>query len=379
MRKRLVLILMAALLGQSVSIWAEANYEVFPEKNEDVADCVKDISENEFLSEEKGRVYLDNQENHSEVLDATVSDNIVLGGRENNSKEILPEQNVSVNDTDNMPEQAISANNADDTPEQAISVNGMDDISDAAEDVNEEGKGLSSDSVSMNGNEEIQQDSQEEAVSGNISSNISSNTVSQKKSRESVSAGEKKQEDKEIIKVSMPGKVKVCFDPYNLEGKGGIFSEKYEIANYGNQDVAVKINSVHVRCDYSEDKCQFIRKSDMNVHSKKKIVNMDMVWVNESEHLEKVLNVADGRIEEYVIYLKAAEYDENGKFIKLGEGSKGEFFFEGELNSNSDAQWMDEKISVDYKYEIVSCGEDNIQRDIEDFIKSTKNVQIPYS
>lgn len=42
-------------------------------------------------------------------------------------------------------------------------------------------------------------------------------------------------------------------------------------------------------------------------------------------------------------------------------------------------EWLDGKISVDYKYEIVSCGEENIRDDIEDFIGNAKNLQIPSS
>lgn len=384
MRKKVALVLMVALLMQSISVWADVDPIIFPEERGGVEKFIQNISENGFLFEGNGMAYTDNQENRQEVLSAVTSENIAPVQEENAESQQIPEQSasangakeegislngVSMNGDEEISKQTVSVNDVETMPEETVSMNGTAE------------EGISSNSVSVNGNEEMQQDFQEEtdAVSVNVSSNTSSNAAPQEKGKESVSAGEKKLKEKEIIKISIPDKVKIWFDPYKLSGRGGIFSEKYEIANYGNEDIAVKIKSAHMVCSSLEDEYEFIKEGTVDIHSKKKAMHMNMVWVNESEHLEKVLNVSDGQIEEYVIYLKAAEYDKNGKFVKLNEGSKGEFFFEGELNSNPNVEWLDGKISVDYKYEIVSCGEENIRDDIEDFIGNAKNLQIPSS
>ncbi len=69
-----------------------------------------------------------------------------------------------------------------------------------------------------------------------------------------------------------------------------------------------------------------------------------MVWENDGDKSEKILNVIEGVADEDVLILKAAEYDENGEIHLFEESSRGRFYFTGTLNTNANIVWQ-EKIS----------------------------------
>ena len=193
----------------------------------------------------------------------------------------------------------------------------------------------------------------------------------------SVSEGnaEKKAEEQVISKISMPSKVEICFNPLNLCGKEDVYSEHYEVVNYGNRDIAIKMKEIDVSYKGRDSLYELSDEPVYDTDSKKKRMNINMVWENKHEGLKKVLNVVDKQTDEYVIYLKAAQYDKNGNFVKLNKGSKGIFYFKGSLNTNPDIEWVNGEISVDYRYEVVN-GEDNgIQEEFSEFIGANPNSQ----
>lgn len=284
-----------------------------------------------------------------------------------------------------FPEEEISGNILGDngeSKEEGVSFNGNEELKDIP--IDEEGisfnesveEGISfneskEEGISDNENEEIECVSINEENRENtdkkepLSVSANNNDI-----EEIVSSNEIKQqnEQKDIINVSMPTKVQIQFDPLNLNGKGDVYSEKYQVVNYGNRDVALKIKSMDISYGSEDEQYEMVSDNEIDSLSKKKIMNIDIVWHNKSENIKKVLYVRDGKVDEYVIYLKAAKYDEDGKFERLNEGSSGEFYFTGTLNPNPDIQWNDREIAVDYRYDIDNVMEGENKEKVDRFI-----------
>lgn len=146
-----------------------------------------------------------------------------------------------------------------------------------------------------------------------------------------------------IYNVSFPAMSKVYLDPGNLSGRGQIFSDEFEVENYGNTDIAIKIKNIHV---YLSEEA-----ADMN---NVKRIDVDIVWKNRKENTETVLDVVESSPDEYVLVLEAAQYTEDGQLIGLNEGGKGMFYFTGSMNWNPELVWDDTDVSVSFDYEIVN-------------------------
>lgn len=166
-----------------------------------------------------------------------------------------------------------------------------------------------------------------------------------------------------IYNVSFPTGSKAFLDPENLSGKGQIFSDDFKVENYGNTDVAIKIKNIEVYYKSTGEVYEFSEEEVSDRHSYVKKLNVDVVWRNEQENAEKVLSVLEGASDEYVLFLKASEYDENEDFIRLNDGSTGLFYFTGTLNSNPDIVWEDGEVVVSFDYEIENV-EENVEENI---------------
>lgn len=155
-----------------------------------------------------------------------------------------------------------------------------------------------------------------------------------------------------IYNVSFPTMSKVYLDPGNLSGRGQVFSDEFEVENYGNTDIAIKIKNINVYYCSTEKVYQLSEKAaDMN---NVKRIDVDIVWKNIKENTETVLDVVESSPDEYVLVLKAAQYTEDGQLIGMNEGSKGMFYFTGSLNPNPELVWDDSDVSVSFDYEIVN-------------------------
>lgn len=176
-------------------------------------------------------------------------------------------------------------------------------------------------------------------------------------------------EKKIISKVKIPTNTHVYLDPENLAGKGGIFSDSYEVINYGNIDVAIKIKNINIFYKDEPGIYKFSKDTvnDDNLIAKK--INLDMIWSNTDDNKKKALHIVDGETDEYVIYLEASEYDENETLIKPSEASRGEFYFSGTLNAERGVQWNDGEISIHFDYEIINMESWNDKEE-----KVTENI-----
>lgn len=177
--------------------------------------------------------------------------------------------------------------------------------------------------------------------------------------REDDAAGKPGEETEVLIEdgtynVSFPANVQAYLDPGNLSGKGQIFSDPYVIENYGSEDVSIKIKNIAVNYWSDEYEYEFSEETVTDQDSDIKKLNINMIWENESENEKKVLNILESEPNEYVLHLRAAEYDNHGEFVKLNEGGRGAFYFTGTLNSNPNLVWEDGEITLSFDYEITS-------------------------
>lgn len=171
---------------------------------------------------------------------------------------------------------------------------------------------------------------------------------------------EESKENDCIYNVSFPTNSRAYLDPENLSGKGQIFSEEFKVENYGNTDVTIKIKSIEVYYRLREELYELSEGEVMNNNSYIKKLNVDVVWKN--KNTQNVLNVVEGTTDEEVLFLESAEFDENGSFVSLKEGSMGSFYFTGTLNSNPELVWEDGEITLSFDYEIVSAEEEENEK-----------------
>lgn len=176
-----------------------------------------------------------------------------------------------------------------------------------------------------------------------------------------------------VYSVLFPASIHAYLDPGNLSSRGQIFSEHYTVENYGNTDIAIKIKNIDIHCWSTEDIYEFSEEEVTDNHSRTKKLNVNMVWKNETENTKKILNVSSNTSEEYVIYLKAAEYDENGEYVSLNKGGIGEFYFTGTLNSNPNLEWEDGEITVNFDYEIINIKDLNKQEENSESVEGSED------
>lgn len=181
-------------------------------------------------------------------------------------------------------------------------------------------------------------------------------------------------DDTVISKVEIPTKVHVDMDIDEVRGEGKIFSEQYDIVNRGNTDIAIKIKNIKFSYKSPQDVYEVNGESNREIseeeHAKTKKIDVDIIWENENEGQRKVLKLTDGKMDEYVLYLKAAKYDKNGKFKGLNAGSKGAFRFVGNLESEPGLEWNDKEISLGIDYEIVNVDEQENREEVDGFIQN---------
>lgn len=301
------------------------------------------------------------------ILGCSISGRVCLGAEgyafdlnswETVSENVSDENNVSWNGTlsDNTT-QSISMNEG--MGKNEISDNSLDNAIILDEEENE--------SISSNGEieEAVDEDNLILDISGNdIVSDEETPETEDQDEEESVSENavedkEEVEQDHAILKVEMPIKTCVHMDPENRKGKGQLFSEVYEVVNYSNRDVLIRIKDVSIIYKCRQDLYEFSEKAVADDSSDTKKISLDMVWTNKEEKKEKVLNICDGITKADVLCLKAAEYDHDGKFEKLNKGSRGGFYFTGSLNSYLGTRWVDGEISINFDYQVIDVNGDD--------------------
>lgn len=197
---------------------------------------------------------------------------------------------------------------------------------------------------------------------------ISDNAASVEQEEEVPEAADGAEEEENVLySVSFPTDTHACLDPGNLSGKGQIFSEYYAVENYGNTEVKITIKNIDVYYASTEDVYEFSDEEIDDHSSKVKKMNIGMVWGKENEEAEKTIYLSEGVREEEVLTLSASEYEENGEFVSLKEGSTGYFYFTGTLNANPNIEWEEGELIVRFDYEILSTesGEEKKEEELK--------------
>lgn len=156
-----------------------------------------------------------------------------------------------------------------------------------------------------------------------------------------------------IYSVSFPTNTNAMLDPGNLSGRGQIFSERYEVENYGNTDVAIKIRNICVEYGSQEDRYELLQEEVTDQEAGVKKLQINMVWEGGLGDTRKTLSVSEGQRDEWVISLKAAGPNENGE-TAAGDQGVGWFYFTGTLNSDPYIQWEEGELLVSFDYEIIA-------------------------
>ena len=174
-----------------------------------------------------------------------------------------------------------------------------------------------------------------------------------------------------MYNVSFPADIHAYLDPGDLSGRGQIFSDHYIIENHGNTDIIVKINHIDISYSSAEEIYELSENEILDDHSHTKKLNIEMIWENEEEPMEKVLHVSEGEPEEYVLYLAAPQGSEAEETDKTAEGSRGYFYFTGTLSSDPDLVWEDGEIVVSFSYEIIGPEHDEMREAAEELLGLT--------
>lgn len=160
-----------------------------------------------------------------------------------------------------------------------------------------------------------------------------------------------------IYKVSFPASTAAYLNPENIGEFGQVFSDEFEVKNYGNTDVAIKIKNIGMDSRSARYFPASAGDAALDDHGES-VLDVDIVWENQGMSLRKTLRVADGDTDEYVLFLKAAEYDEGGNFLRLSKGSVGCFYFTGTVKAGEVLN-LEEPLPVSFYYDI--CNGDEVE------------------
>lgn len=198
-----------------------------------------------------------------------------------------------------------------------------------------EGVTKADDQKDMISETKVQESITEAATEGTTSSELVSEEETE---TETVS-----EEENKIIKVTVPTNIGLTLDPFEIAGKGQIYSDEYFVCNYSNTDVAVKISRVGIK--YLQEKEVYVMSDEpvpYDENSGLKKVNLIMNWHNENGE-SKDIAIDENVFDQEVIRLRAAS----------GENfEKGYFSFGGSLNANPYFNWLNNDFEINISFDI---------------------------
>lgn len=162
-------------------------------------------------------------------------------------------------------------------------------------------------------------------------------------------AGEKEPvrgEESEIANLQIPQRLAVVLDPWEMDGKGQIYSEEYVIQNMGKMP---GILTLSFACKPGESGNTFIKTESGGLH--------------EDENKSLYIKIIFGNGEELCLSEEGAEYQ-----TELGAGEELVICFDGELNENASEPWENGDVVIEGIYswdeaETFSAGENPQEED----------------
>ena len=162
---------------------------------------------------------------------------------------------------------------------------------------------------------------------------------------------EKEFDEEVIIRVSVPCNLDFYVDPYNFSGNGHIFSPEYSIINYSNVDV--ELNILDLAYHFSGNGSFFASTEplDTTISRDAKGVFMFLRQITEaSERINDFIITDNAENAVFTLILSAAEYDEEGEFVELNEGSSFYFTIMGDVSIGNSAPWLSGDVWIEMLY-----------------------------
>ncbi len=183
---------------------------------------------------------------------------------------------------------------------------------------------------------------------------ISVTALDQKGNKRTADYQIKLEEDNPIISMVMPTTFDIIIDPYEVAGKGRIYSSTVKIVNLSNRDIKLLIKTSELTV-----------KRDQNEASKECYLNLVEVDINESgaynniNHIiapTKVVSIREGNNQvNDELYLSKASYTGDNVLQGYDDGSVYAFQITGTISENSEDEWAsgDIQMSVVYEFEVM--------------------------
>lgn len=156
-----------------------------------------------------------------------------------------------------------------------------------------------------------------------------------------------------MLSLQIPQKMEVIIDPWELDGKGQIYSEKYMIQNTGSATGTLILSFV---CRTQENSGVTFRQEKKGLHDdEKKNVYMELVLGDENK---------------IILSQEESEYK-----VELKAGEELSVSFTGEVNENVSEQWKDGSIVIEGSYlwdaeeELLMKTDETVDKD--NFLNST--------
>lgn len=150
----------------------------------------------------------------------------------------------------------------------------------------------------------------------------------------------------EVLNVAVPLTVSIVIDPFEISGKGQIYSDLYEITNFGDADVLLTFTDIQVTfaddTNFEALAKPFDDRTDSDLKSIYLLLNFGR------DNITPVAITDPAREDDITIPLAGNQADANGNSFLS-------FYFSGSVNHLPEVGWKDGdvKISISYKLEVI--------------------------
>lgn len=154
-----------------------------------------------------------------------------------------------------------------------------------------------------------------------------------------------------IVNVKVPENISFVIDPFEVNGRGQIFSDDLPVTNFSNVDVIVKIKSLHYTFKNDTDFVCLDQPYDYFSHSTLKAVNM-LLKSDVPEFEDFVITNRVDEAPSFEFYLAASTYDETNTWMSLNEGSEMKFSLGGTVSEAPDIPWESDDIILTIDFDV---------------------------
>lgn len=143
--------------------------------------------------------------------------------------------------------------------------------------------------------------------------------------------------DNPVISVVVPTSFMMTIDPYELNDRGTIYSEEWQMINKSSVDIDVAITETELT----------INRDGYNISQKNCRMYINYKMAEDVRKIELPEGVTNHLME---FQMKASVYDENGEYVESGENSIATFSVDGSISEGSETYWKSGDISIFMAY-----------------------------